>query len=272
MSHQGGLVREPPVGHYFDPSPPPLIDIIKSLKTTSLLFEPGSRTKYSNAGLAVVGTVVERVAGQPFPTAIEQRILGPLGMTRSSFEPGPDLRSQIACGAMWTYDGQTIATPKFLLGTGPAGNLVSSAADLGRFLSFLFAQGRGPAGLVIKPETLRLMTEPQGGKAGATPGFGLGFAISKLDDEVRIGHDGAVYGFATDLQALPDARLGVIVIASADCANGIVSHVGTTALRMMLAAQGQSAARAGDDQGDRPRASACGHGPLCERTRRRRHC
>ncbi len=115
--------------------------------------------------------------------------------------------------------------PHFSLGTGPAGNLVSSVGDLGRFLSFLFAEGRGPAGAVVKPETLRSMIEPQRGKPGTSAGFGLGFAISKLEDECRIGHNGAVYGFATDVQALPDAKLGVVVIATADCANGVASEI-----------------------------------------------
>ena len=31
MSHRAGLVREPPVGHYFDPSPPPLSSVVKSI-------------------------------------------------------------------------------------------------------------------------------------------------------------------------------------------------------------------------------------------------
>ena len=39
--------------------------------------------------------------------------------------PGPAL-GEMAHGLMWTYDGQVIATPEFLLGTGPAGNLVST--------------------------------------------------------------------------------------------------------------------------------------------------
>jgi CubicO group peptidase (beta-lactamase class C family)/D-alanyl-D-alanine dipeptidase len=235
MSHRAGLVREPPVGHYFDPSSPSLSDVVKSLATTTLLFEPGTRTKYSNAGLAVVGAVVERVSGEPFAKLIERSLLKPLGMTRSSFEPGPGLARQMAHGLMWSYDDQTLATPTFLLGTGPAGNLVSSVNDMGRFLSFLFAHGRGTTGAVIKPETLKSMIEPQRGEPGQRGGFGLGFAISRLDDERRIGHNGAVYGFATDLQALPDSKLGAIVITTADCANGAASEVATTALRMMLA-------------------------------------
>jgi D-alanyl-D-alanine dipeptidase len=182
----------------------------------------------------VVGAVVERVVGKPFPRIIDDALLKPLVMTQSSFEPGPDLARKLAHGVMWTYDGQTIATPKFLLGTGPAGNLVSTVNDLGRFVSFLFAGGRGQSGAIVKPDTLSAMIEPALAKAGESAGFGLGFAISKLDGERRIGHNGAVYGFATDVQALPDSRLGVVVITSADCANGIASHVATTALRMML--------------------------------------
>ena len=52
------------------------------------------------------------------------------------------------------------------------------------------------------------MIEPNRGKPGESGGFGLGFAISKLDHERRIGHNGAVYGYATDVQALPDSQAG----------------------------------------------------------------
>jgi CubicO group peptidase (beta-lactamase class C family)/D-alanyl-D-alanine dipeptidase len=235
MSHRSGLVREPPVGHYFDPSPPTLEDVVRSLATTTLVFEPGTRTKYSNAGVTVVGAVVEKAAGEPFAAAIDRALLRPLRMSRSSFHPGNALSAQIAHGLMWTYDGQTVATPTFLLGTGPAGNLVSSVVDLSHFLSFLFADGASPEGRLIKPETLRAMIEPQLGKPGESPGFGLGFAISKLENDRRIGHGGAIYGFATEVQALPDARLGAIVVATADCANGFTQHAAETALRLMLA-------------------------------------
>ncbi len=238
MAHRSGLVREPPVGHYFDPDPPPLLDVVRSLGRTKLVFEPGTRTKYSNAGIAVVGAVVERVRGQAFSEAIRSALFEPIGMSSSSFEPAPVLRQRMASGLMLTYDSQTVTTPTFLLGTGPAGNLVSTASDLGRFLNFLFNGGRGKGGkLLIKSETLRSMTEPQLGTKGESPSFGLGFAISKLDDHVRIGHGGAVYGFATEVAALPDEKLGAIVITSVDCANGVAGHVAESALRLLLAAR-----------------------------------
>jgi CubicO group peptidase (beta-lactamase class C family)/D-alanyl-D-alanine dipeptidase len=232
LSHRSGLVREPPVGHYFDPASPPLAEVVKSLNATTLTYPPGTHTKYSNAGIAVVGAVVERVRGEPFPATIRRTLLDPLDMPRSSFEPDPELAKHLALGALWTYDGQTIANPTFLLGTGPAGNLVSTVNDLGHFLCALFAEGRGPGGAVVRPETLRAMLEPQDRST-----FGLGFALGTLDGRRRIGHGGAVYGFATELAALPDEKLGVVVIASRDCANGIVRRIADTTFRQVLAAR-----------------------------------
>src|SRR6185295_20408541 len=45
MSHQAGLVRESPVGHYFDDTSPSLAATIASLNSTTLVYKPGTRTK-----------------------------------------------------------------------------------------------------------------------------------------------------------------------------------------------------------------------------------
>jgi CubicO group peptidase (beta-lactamase class C family)/D-alanyl-D-alanine dipeptidase len=243
MSHTSGLVREPPVGHYFDPSSPPLPEVVKSLNQTTLVHEPGTIVKYSNAGVTVVGAIIEKVRGESFPNAVSRSLLLPLGMSHSSFDPGQAAPALMAKGAMWTPDGRVVATPVFALGTGPAGNLVSTVTDLGKFISFLFAEGRaaGVAGAVVKPETLHSMIETRPTAAGKTSTFGLGFAVSSIDGQIRIGHNGAIYGFATELEALPNHKLGVVVMASLDCANGLTQYIAENALRGMIAAKGSHA-------------------------------
>ena len=99
---------------------------------------------------------------------------------------------------MWTYDPRVFPVPRFELGMAPAGSLYATVGDLGRFLCFLFARGRGPRGPVLKPETLERMFAPafpDGGKAG----FGLGFRVSTFEGRRLVGHGGAIYGFATSL-------------------------------------------------------------------------
>ena len=235
---------------------------MRSLGTTTLVYPPGTHTKYSNAGITVVGAVVERVRGEPFAASLQRTLIGPLGLSRTSFNPGPELGREQAEGLMWTYDGQKVATPTFLLGTGPAGNLVSTVADLGRFLSVLFADGRGPEGAIVGPETLRSDARAPVWCGQRVEGVRTRFRwLSTFEGRRRVGHGGAVYGYATELSALPDEKLGVAVIATKDCApNAIVRHISDArSLRLMLAArQGQPlpAARDHETGPARPRTPA----------------
>jgi serine beta-lactamase-like protein LACTB len=235
MSHRSGLVREPPAGNYFDPSVRDLDRTVRSLNETELLFEPGTKTKYSNAGIAVVGLVVEQTQNQRFARHLHNRVLDPLGMTRSAFEPTLDLNKDLAAAVMWTYDGREFPAPTFELGMAPAGSMYSTVNDLGRFLSALFAGGKGPGGQLLRAETLRQMLTPQFAKEGDKTGFGIGFNIAELDGHKRIGHGGAIYGFATELAALPDDKLGAVVVSSRDVTNGVTRHIATLALQQMLA-------------------------------------
>jgi CubicO group peptidase (beta-lactamase class C family) len=77
MSHRSGLVREPPVGHYFDPTEPTLAATVESLNSTELVYPPDTHTKYSNAAIAVVGYALERLSGTPFPLAVKSAVLEP---------------------------------------------------------------------------------------------------------------------------------------------------------------------------------------------------
>jgi CubicO group peptidase (beta-lactamase class C family)/D-alanyl-D-alanine dipeptidase len=240
MAHRSGLVREPPVGNYFDPTGPPLTKTVESLNKTQLVYKPQMRTKYSNAAVATVGFVLEKTQKQPFARYLRQTLLDSLDMKHSGFEPDPAITKKLAKGVMRTYWGREFAAPTFELGIAPAGSMYSNVLDLGRFLSVLFADGKGAHGQILKPETLEQMWTVQFVEKGdkeSMEGFGLGFRISELEGHRCIGHGGAIYGFATQLQALPKEKLGVVVIASRDVANGVTNHIAQVALKLMLAAK-----------------------------------
>ncbi len=238
MSHRSGLVREPPVGHYFDDTLPTLAATVSSLNRTSLVYEPNTRTKYSNAAIAAVGYMLERRSGVPFSVYLDFRLLRPLGLTSSGFDTSPRLAQQRADATMWNYHDRPFPAPTyFALGMAPAGSMYSTMPDLGRFLSGLFAGGRGARGQVLKPETLRQMWTPQFAPSGATRGYGLGFGISSFEGTRMVAHGGAIYGFATELAGLPDEKLGVAVSAAKDGVNAFTTRVAHEALRLMRAAK-----------------------------------
>ncbi len=219
MTHRSGLVREPPVGNYFDATSPTLRQTVLSLNDTELVYPPGERTKYSNAGIAVAGYVVEQVRKEPFQTCVKNMVLDPLSMTQSTFEP-----RSAAKAWMSTLDGRTFPAPTFALGMSPAGSIYSTTGDLARFAMALLAKGDP----LLKPGTLEQMWVPQYGSD-----YGLGFRIGKLEGPRMVGHGGAIYGFATALQMLPEQRLAAIVIANKDGANASVDRIASQALRYM---------------------------------------
>ncbi len=237
MSHRSGLVREPPIGHYFDSTAPTLQATVESLNDTTLVYPPGTHIKYSNAAIAVAGYVLEKQSGQPFTTYVRDAVLKPLGMSASAFAPTPEVLAKLAHASIWTYDGRVFDAPTFQLGMAPAGCMYSSVLDLSKFIGMLFAGGRGSDGALLKPETLRSMWQPQFEIAGEKQGFGIGFRLGDLDGHALVGHGGAIYGFATELEALPADRLGVVVITTTDSANATMTRIANHALRLMLASR-----------------------------------
>ncbi len=235
MSHRSGLVREPPVGNYFDPTNPSLAAMVASLNPTTLVYAPEQRIKYSNAGIATVGFVLERKSGKSFAKYLREAVLMPLGLEQSAFESTPEMEKNLAKAYMWSYDHRRFLAPTFELGMAPAGSMYAPVTDLAKFLSVLFNGGKSANGQVLKPETPEQMWTPQFAEPNAKNGFGIGFALSELQGHRRIGHGDAMYGFATELAALPEPKLGAAVVTTLDCANNVVTRIANYALECMLA-------------------------------------
>ncbi|EMB15351.1 serine hydrolase [Rhodopirellula europaea] len=232
--HRAGIVRESPVGNYFDPTEPGLKATVASLANTPPVYEPDTRTKYSNAGVSVIGLAVEQAAGSSHPNYVQQHVLEPLGMTHTSFEKNEALAEHTADGWMWGYDRPAFAAPEFLLGTGPAGNLYSSVEDLAQFS--LFVMDQHPT-KVLRDNSLTEMLQPGVTPDGKPLPYGIGFRVSDFHGHRRVGHGGAVYGFSTQLEILPDENIAVIAASSLDGTNNWITRICNQALEGMLAVQ-----------------------------------
>jgi CubicO group peptidase (beta-lactamase class C family)/D-alanyl-D-alanine dipeptidase len=235
MSHQSGLVRESPVGHYFDDKAPSLAETVKSLNTTTLIYKPGTRTKYSNAGVSVAGLVVERTVGKPFEDYVRDSLLGPLEMPMSGFRTSAAINDKLATGWMRSHHAPRFVAPNFPLGTLPAGNLYSSMSELSHFLAAVLNGGKFRGKPVIDEKTLASMLKPVPASGDRANQYGIGFALGEIDGQRTFGHGGAVYGYSTQLLGVPDERIGVVASAALDGANGITRRLAEHAVRLMLA-------------------------------------
>ena len=149
------------------------------------------------------------------------------------------LRDRYAPGNMRVADGlggfQEIEAPLFELGTLSAGNLYTTAEDLARFLKCLFAGGRTSDEQVIKSETLKEMFSTQ--LIDGDEGYGLGFYVGEFSGHKTIGHSGAVYGHSALLRAIPEHKIGVVVLINEDLAGGVARKLGQVGIERMLEAK-----------------------------------
>ncbi len=239
MSHTAGIVREPKSGHYLDAHRPPLADTVAELATSTLKQDPSAGSMhYSNAGIAVVGLVIEKVSKKSYADYISETILKPLQMSDTSAGMADGIRERLAPADMWTLEGDSPA-PVFSLGGSPAGNIFSTNRDMARYAQCLLRGGFTPHGdVLVSPASLREMWTPIGKRPSnhdkTLNGYGLCFGVGDMDGWTSVGHGGAVYGYASQMTLLPQAGFGVLIFATLDFANQIASRLANDGLRLAL--------------------------------------
>jgi CubicO group peptidase (beta-lactamase class C family) len=86
-----------------------LSDFLPLFVSDPMLFEPGTRRRYSNAGYVVLGLLIEKVSGQGYHDYVRERIFAPAGMTNSDAYPQDAVVPNRAVG--YTREGPQGPTP-----------------------------------------------------------------------------------------------------------------------------------------------------------------
>jgi D-alanyl-D-alanine carboxypeptidase len=171
-------------------------------------FEPSARWSYSNTGYVLLGSIVAKVSGKPFGQFLQERILTPLGMTHSAFEPGSEWNGRARGYTSFALGPLEPAVPEASGWLHAAGGLWASAPDLARW-DLALMEGR-----VLKPESYRLMTTPRTLLSGHTTGYGCGLNVRQSGEETVLRHGGAVSGFLAVNALIPRAKSAVIVLTN----------------------------------------------------------
>ncbi|HUT20313.1 MAG TPA: serine hydrolase [Anaerolineae bacterium] len=171
---------------------------------------PGELISYSNHGYALAAYVVEAVSGLPFDRCVHDRILQPLGMARSGYLLDTDLPEGLATGYDYR-DGVYQPQPVHHSDDYPAGEMVSTAADMARFMIAHLRGGCHRERCILRPETVAEMQRQQFTHHPELPGWTYGFQEECLRGQRAIGHSGATLGFSSDLLLIPEHGLGYFV-------------------------------------------------------------
>ncbi len=207
LSHTAGLG----LGDYTARYPPeaPRPDAAAQLaQEFAVIAEPGERFWYSDTGFNLLEPLVEAATGEDFAEWMAREVLGPLGMTRASYDwtgapmpVGHDLGARPV--APYVYPGRG------------SGGLHATAADVAAFA----AAGMGGPQPVLAPENVAMLhrpvTQPSGLYGIVAEGYALGHFTETLSDgRQALWHGGQGFGWMSHLHMVPASGDGIVLLAN----------------------------------------------------------
>jgi CubicO group peptidase (beta-lactamase class C family) len=189
LAHLSGLQRE--VGEMWVTGVSPTVEeLVDTMREAELVLEPAQAHHYSNLAFALLGEVVARRARMPYRTYVDERIIRPVGLDRTTWEErGPYAQGYLVdeyAGTVWREAHTDIG------GVAAAGQLWSTVEDLCRWARVL-AEGQER---VLAPRTAEEMWFPQSMYFPDrwVQGWGLGLMLFNRDGKIWGGHGGAMAG------------------------------------------------------------------------------
>jgi len=209
LSHASGLQREPPGEIWETLEFPGEEELLRGLEEAEQVLPPAAAWHYSNLAYALLGHVVARLSGMPFRDYVEQRLLRPLGLERTTW--GATTPEALPYFVEPYSDAARREPVLELGGKGGESGLYSTVGDLCRWGAFLCDPDESvlsPAS-VAEMHDLQIMAEPDW-----TLGWGLGIELWRRGERIFGGHTGGFPGFLSILAYSRRERIGAVVLTN----------------------------------------------------------
>lgn len=182
---------------------------LEAVLGSELLFAPGERYEYSDAGYDLLAAIAETRTGEPYAALLARLVLAPAGLEETGYASGGGAIAgedrggdeavawgySAAFGVPWSEDRAGLSAPTwFNLGSG---GLYSTVEDLLRFESAL------RAGKILAPATVERMTT---GHAPIAEGraYGYGWFVEGSPHGRLVYHGGDIAGYKAHLARYAD--------------------------------------------------------------------
>ena len=214
LTHTSGLIQGM---DFADDAVPP----VWSLRATSVGSAPGEHFHYSNDGYKLVGLILETIGGAPWPELLRERILEPLGMTRTDPEITYDTGADIATPHQREADdrpahrGRLRVRSPISISRTADGSIISTAKDMATYARMLLNRGAHAGGRLLSEESFALMTTPHVTETG-DHGVAYGYALDvfEIDGRAHVGHSGGMVGHYALLWCDMDAGVAAAMMVN----------------------------------------------------------
>lgn len=219
--------------------------IIKRIKGLPKAYDFRNGYGYSNLMYITAGELIKTVTGKSWGENVQERILEPLGMSRTIYSPSVlDSKGNYATPHAsedgknipigWTDWEQIAAT----------GGLISSVHDVSKWLIFNLNHGIWENDTLLSSYSRNLMWTPhnnfmvdhtkENDYGTNFAGYGLGWGVRDYHGTMRVSHTGGYDGMITAVNLLPDEGLGLVVLT-----NGMKSPINAVSYYIMDAFLGR---------------------------------
>jgi putative ATP-binding cassette transporter len=225
LHHSSGIpgrIAEPLALHSGEDAMDKLVASLGKLQLNSV---PGSSFEYSNLNYCLLGAIIDEVTGANFEEYLSQKIFCPLGMTNTTMIPDEAERGDRADGHQLLFGHVITRNVPIYRSIVPAGWVMSTAQDMGRWLIVQLDGGVIDGQRVIPAEVIEELHTPGiSYEQDATEiGYGMGWFVGCSDTGLSmIWHGGDTSNFSADMLLVPEYDMGVAVLVNSQ--NSSESH------------------------------------------------
>jgi CubicO group peptidase (beta-lactamase class C family) len=198
---------------------------VRTLATARLAFTPGSAWRYSNRGFDILADAIAKADGRPFETVVQERILTPLGMKRSTVLMTDVDRTRLATGHR--RDGSEVGYYPYNRRHAGSSTLHSSLDDMLRWAAVNLGRGTLEGHRILPSSAydelwrpfydIRSIVAEETRTAGyefpyERLAIGLSWFLPVLENRQLVYHSGSDPGFASNVLLSPSEQIAVVVL------------------------------------------------------------
>jgi CubicO group peptidase (beta-lactamase class C family) len=171
---------------------------------------------YQNLMFTAAGEIVSVAQKKPYEQIIQEKILGPLGMTNTTLAMKQmEKAKDFSLG--YNYDAETSETSgrpfRDIDQVAPAGAINSSARDMAQWLRFVLNGGTVDGKRLVSEKNYEEWLKPQM-KINANSNYGLGWFLDKWNGLKVVQHGGNIDGFDSLVAMIPEKKIGFVMLTN----------------------------------------------------------
>ncbi|HZS60853.1 MAG TPA: serine hydrolase domain-containing protein [Gemmatimonadaceae bacterium] len=224
LSHNAGLTVHGFPGYEAGtpiPTVPQVLDGAKPANTAPVRVDtfPGAISRYSGGGTTVAMLLVTDLLHEPFPQFMQTTVLGPAGMTHSTYEQPLPVARRPDAATGHNSDGTAVVGKYHTYPEMSAAGLWTTPSDLATLAIVLQHTYAGQSSAIINQATFKQMLTVQ--KAP----FGIGYEVSGSGPTLEFSHGGADEGFISSFVAFAERGQGVVIMTNGDGGGSLIQEI-----------------------------------------------